>query len=171
MKILAQFTLLCLLSFSVCAQKWAKGHKYPYKVEAPIGFYERTPTGANTDIALRDEVGNSIVIVVTELPEQLCGQNSSTTMSEISNQDFVEMAEQSLDRVKLVKRGTLNVNGESAHFANITHQSSTGGIELYAENYYIWHNGYQYLMTLSCRPENRDVVGAKFYRAVRSLIF
>ena len=171
MKVLIHFTLCCLLSFSAYSQKWVKGHKYFYKVEAPLAFYEKTPTGANTDIALRDEFGNSIVIVVTKLPEQLRGQNAATAMSEISNEDFVGMAEQSLDNVKLIKRGTLNISGNSSHFANVTHQSSTGGIILYAENYYIWHNGYQYLMTLSCQPKNRDAIGAKFYRAVRSFSF
>lgn len=171
MKTLIQLTFLFLLSFSAYSQKWVKGHKYSYKIEAPVGFYEKTPTGANTDIALRDEGGNSIVIVVTRLPEQLRGTSAATALSEVSNSDFVEMAEQSLDNVKLVKRGTLNINGVSSHYANVTHQSSTGGIVLYAENYYIWHNGYQYLVTLSCQPKNRDSVGANFYRAIRSFSF
>jgi hypothetical protein len=171
MKCLQRFLLLTafvIIHKTTESQTSYTSSRYNYYFEIPKDFhFKQNVIGRNVDLAVLDQHGSSINIVVKDIPRQyqdvLLDQ-----MAYASKEDIEASKRENFDNPHLIKHGLSNLNGEKCYYERYTFDAKPEGYTMYNITYSVLVNGKLFLINASCENQLIGQYEAVFFRAFQS---
>ncbi len=128
------------------AQTSWKSNKYLYSIEIPKGFTKTSAMGDNVDFKANNGI-NSIVIVVTKLPNQYKENSIFELLGNIEEfgKDWEKGAKEYMNNPKFIKSGKTIINSKQTYWYDYTTENPL----LYSKTYQTKNGVLLYTITLT----------------------